>query len=116
MKKTAINKFIALTGAVAVCATLSSCAKKATDEQLDQIHSLRREIASLENSIKQNDSEKARLNGELASLQSQLSKCNDDMAFVKDKLAKWPDCWPDWHPAPPAPPTPAPETKAGKKR
>ncbi len=104
---------VLLAGAVLASLALSSCTKKATEEQLDQIHSLRREIASLENAIKQNDSEKARLSGELASLQQQLSKCNDDMNFVKSKLAQWPDVWPDWHPAPPPSATP---TETPKKK
>jgi len=119
MKSSLIRTTFALIGAVAACLTLSSCAKKATDEQLEQIHSLRREIASLENSIKQNDGEKGRLSSELSTLQAQLGKCSEELAFVKDKLSRWPDCWPDWHPAPPAPPeppAPAPDTKGGKKK
>lgn len=119
MKKNMVKHLVSVAVALGVCVTLSSCAKKATEEQLVQYHELKREIASLENSIKQNDTEKARINSELSSLQSQLGHCSDDLAFVKDKLSKWPDCWPDWHPAPPAPPpapAEAPATKSGKKK
>jgi septal ring factor EnvC (AmiA/AmiB activator) len=115
MHKSLKRSGVLLVGAVLASLTLSSCTKKATEEQLDQIHSLRREIASLENSIKQNDGEKARLSGELSSVQQQLAKCSDDLNFVKSKLANWPDVWPDWHPAPPPQATPPAETPKPKK-
>jgi septal ring factor EnvC (AmiA/AmiB activator) len=106
-------RFIAL-GILALGAILTGCTPKATEEQLKQIADLRHEIASLDNTIKQKQDEKARLASEVASRESEAKKCADDRAFVQDKLSKWPDCWPDWHPAPPPPP-PTPESEKPKK-
>lgn len=107
------RRTVVAAGALAACVALSSCAKKISDEQLNQLHSLKHEIASLEDANQQNDAEKSRLNGELQSETAQLNKCNDDKKFVMDKLSRWPDCWPDWHPAPP--PAPADESKPEEK-
>jgi len=113
MTKMMFRRAATAVGALAACVALSSCAKKITDEQLNQLHSLKHEIASLESANQQNDAEKSRLNDELQTETTQLNKCNDDKKFVMDKLSRWPDCWPDWHPAPPAPP--ADESKPEEK-
>ena len=101
IRKRTLQAVVAI-GAVAASIAIAGCAgKKITDDQMTQLQERKREIASLENNIKDNDAEKARLNSELQDELAQAQKCNDDINFVKDKLSRWPDCWPDWHPAPP---------------
>ena len=69
------------------------CTPKITDEQLAKIRELRSECARLETDIKKAESDKSRLDRELASRQKELKDCEDKKSFVNEKLSKWPNVW-----------------------
>lgn len=97
---------------------VSSCSNKITQEQLMQLRELRKQQSSLTEAINKKRDEKARLERELNARKSELKDCEEKTQFVKDKLAKWPDVWPDWKYVEPTPtPTPAeaPQKKIRKK-
>jgi len=96
---------------------LSSCTCKIKDEQLASIRQLRTEEKQLTADIEKAERDKTRISGELSSRQNDVRKCNEQKAFVQDKLAKWPDnVWPDYNPnAVPAPTEPV-KTDTKKKR
>lgn len=77
---------------------LSSCSNKITEEQMAQLDGLRRDEAKLNESLSKVRSEKSRLESELNARKAELKKCDDEVAFIKAKLATWPDVWPDWKP------------------
>ena len=77
---------------------LSSCSNKITEEQMAQLDGLRRDEAKLNESLSKVRSEKSRLESELNARKAELKKCDDEVAFIKSKLATWPDVWPDWKP------------------
>ena len=77
---------------------MSSCTPKITEEQMTQLKELRAKESSLTEMIARKQQEKKSLESEVASRKAELKKCQDDKAFVEDKLAKWPNCWPDYTP------------------
>lgn len=79
----------------------SSCSNKITEEQLMQLRELRKQERSLNETISKRKDEKMKLERELNSRKAELKECQDKTNFVKDKLANWPDVWPDWKPTPP---------------
>lgn len=74
----------------------SSCSNKITQEQLMQLRELRKQERSLSELIDKKKAEKSKLERELNAQKSVLKDCESRTQFVKDKLAKWPDVWPDW--------------------
>ncbi|MFA6571627.1 MAG: hypothetical protein WCT77_10380 [Bacteroidota bacterium] len=82
--------------------TFSSCTPKITQEQLLQLKDLYNKERSVTDAIAKKKTEKSRLEQELGSRKAELKKCEDEKAFIQDKLAKWPNCWPDWTPEAPA--------------
>ncbi|ROL56442.1 hypothetical protein D9V84_08415 [Bacteroidetes/Chlorobi group bacterium Naka2016] len=99
---------------------ISSCSSKITQEQLMQLRELRKQQSSLTESINKKKDEKAKLERELNARKAELKDCEERTQFVKDKLAKWPDVWPDWKYVEPTPSTepatePAPTKKIRKK-
>jgi septal ring factor EnvC (AmiA/AmiB activator) len=91
---------IATIGSIAIaCALfLGSCSNKITEEQLKQIKELRAQERSLTENISKKKDEKAKLEAELNARKSDLKKCEDENNLIKQKLATWPDIWPDWKP------------------
>ncbi len=88
--------FFAIGGFVAV-ALLTSCgAAKITDEQKAQISELRRQQASLGEKIKVRQSEIARLEAEIADRERAVTKCNEEKLALEQRLAKYPNAWPDY--------------------
>jgi septal ring factor EnvC (AmiA/AmiB activator) len=59
---------------------------------------LRASERSLNDDIQKKRDEKAKLESELNARKSELKKCNDEVDYIKQKLAVWPDIWPDWKP------------------
>ena len=96
------SRFFSATGigSLIICAALflSSCSNKITEEQLKQIKELKAQERSLQDDIQKKKDEKAKLESELNSRKSELKKCSDEVDFIKQKLATWPDIWPDWKP------------------
>ncbi len=108
-------------GAITLVAAfvMVGCTPKVTEEQLTKLRELRAESARLTTDIQKKDAEKVRIDAELARRRAEAKECADKLAFVQDKISKWPNVWPDYDPnAPIAPPPPAPEpVKAkGKKK
>jgi type II secretory pathway component PulJ len=82
---------------------LVGCTPKITEEQLQRLRELRAAERQLNQDIARKEAEKGRLQGELASRQRELQQCQSHQQFVREKLATWPNSWPDYTPAPPAP-------------
>ncbi|OYT15935.1 MAG: hypothetical protein B7C24_10395 [Bacteroidetes bacterium 4572_77] len=83
---------------------LTSCTSTLTPEQLAELSTLRKETRSLNKSLETTKTDLGEINRELDAQQSKLDDCNERQQFVKDKLDKWPNIWPDWTPAPPVAP------------
>jgi uncharacterized protein YlxW (UPF0749 family) len=100
---------------VVVCGwlTLVGCTPKITEEQLQRLRELRARERQLTVDIQQKESEKGRLQREISSRQSELNQCQDKKRFVQDKLATWPNAWPDY--TPPSPQQPGVEVRTDKK-
>lgn len=77
---------------------LGSCSSKITEEQLMTLKELRKEERSLSEQIKKKQDEKSKLEVEIKTRRTELKKCQDEVDFIKQKLALWPDIWPDWKP------------------
>lgn len=77
---------------------ISACSNKATEEQLQQLRDLRKQEKNLQEMIQSKQNEKASLERELNARKSELNNCEKNAEFVKQKLEKWPDVWPDWQP------------------
>ncbi|MCS6809371.1 MAG: hypothetical protein RML40_06340 [Bacteroidota bacterium] len=76
---------------------LASCgASKITEEQKAQIAELRRQQASLGEKIRLRQSEIARLESEIADRERAVAKCNEEKAALEQRLAKFPNAWPDY--------------------
>ena len=94
---------------VASAMYISSCTPMITEEQKLQLKELRNKERSLTESIARKKSEKSKIEAELNSRKSELKKCQDENDFIKQKLAAWPNCWPDWKP-------PVPEGTEGEQK
>lgn len=115
-----LTKFGLLVPVVGIGLFLSSCSNKITEEQLMQLRELRKQERALNESISKKKDEKTRLERELNARKAELKDCEDKTQFVKDKLARWPDVWPDWKPLSPkqeteSQPAEAPTKKIRKK-
>lgn len=97
-----MKKFLLKMGVAIPILTLSlffsSCSNKITEEQLMQLHELRKQERSLNDAISKKKDYKMKLERELNSRRAEFRDCQEKTQFVKDKLAKWPDIWPDWKP------------------
>jgi peptidoglycan hydrolase CwlO-like protein len=79
---------------------LSSCKCKVKDETLATIAELRRQERALSSDLTTQQNTVARLTGELASRTAEANDCSSKLEIVKQRLAAWPNIWPDWTPAP----------------
>lgn len=112
-------------GVSAVCfgsvLVLASCTPKITEEQLTKLRELRAESSRLTMEIQKKESEKTRLEAELARRRGETKECTDKMSFVQEKLSRWPNVWPGYDPSAPVPapepvPAPAPVKAPVKKK
>ena len=85
---------------VSTALLFSSCTPKITEEQMLKLKELYNKEKSLNESITKTQQEKGKVQGELNSRKAELKKCQDDKAFIQDKLSKWPNSWPDYTPEP----------------
>jgi hypothetical protein len=83
---------------VAGALLFASCAPKITDEQKLQLKELRTQERNLTEQISKAKQEKSKLEAELNARKADLKRCDDEVSFIKSKLATWPDVWPDWKP------------------
>jgi peptidoglycan hydrolase CwlO-like protein len=96
--------------AVIVAVSLTSCgASKITDEQKNQLSELRRQQASLGEKIKLKATDIARLESEIAERERAVAKCTEEKLALEQRLAKWPNAWPDYT-------EPAKDTTSAKKK
>lgn len=96
-------KSVVATGLIIVVSSimLSSCGKcKVKDDQLAQLAELRRQERALNSELTTQQNTVARLNGELATRTAEVNDCSSKLELVKQRLAAWPNIWPDWTPAP----------------
>jgi len=92
-----------LAAAFGAAIVLSSCTCKIKEEQQAMINQLRTSDKQLSADTKKAESDKAKILAEVTSRQGEVRRCNEKKAFVQDKMARWPDVWPDWNPNEPAP-------------
>jgi|SRR6056300_1361678 predicted nuclease with TOPRIM domain len=74
---------------------LTDCTSMISEEQLAMLQDLRRQEAQLTEEIQTAKADLNKLKSELKSREVELNDCNDKTQFVKDKLSKWPNVWPD---------------------
>ncbi len=92
------------------------CTKMIQPEQLSELRSLRAKEVQLNKSITERESQKAKLQKELALRQNETKQCNDRRSFVLAKLNNFPGVLGEPLPETPPPP-PEPEKKSkGKKK
>lgn len=118
MKTTRLLRFAS---AIACVAALTACTPKLTQEQYNQLMTMKREEGQKREAIAKVEQDIARLEPELKARQADVKECEDRKAGVQSRLATWPNVWPDW--APPAPqdttkavPEPVKDVKAKKKK
>ena len=85
---------------VVVGVMLSSCTCRVKEDQLAQLAELRRQERALNSDITAQQNNLARLNGELATRTAEVNDCSNKLEIVKQRLAAWPNIWPDWTPKP----------------
>lgn len=88
---------------IAASMLVSSCSNKITDEQLAQLRDLRSRERNLSESIQKRTDDKNRIERELNARKNDVTKCQQEVAEVRTRLSSWPDIWPDYKPAAPAP-------------
>ena len=74
---------------------LTDCTSKITEEQMAQLQDLRRRESQLNQNISTKNAEISKVEQELNARKSELTNCQKDREFVKQKLAQWPNVWPD---------------------
>lgn len=94
---------------------LASCTCKIKEEQQAMINQLRTSEKQISADIQKTEADKTKILAEVTSRQGEVRRCNEKKAFVQDKMARWPDVWPDWNPNQPAPAVPM-EQQTPKKR
>ncbi len=93
---------------------LTSCTCKIKDEQLAKVRQLRSDEKQLNADIQKAESDRSRIQNELASREGEVRNCNQRLSFVQQKSAAWPAVW-DWDPYAPEP-EPAPAVTPKKKK
>jgi septal ring factor EnvC (AmiA/AmiB activator) len=81
---------------------ISSCSNKITEEQLVQLKDLRHQEKNLTESLMKKKAENSALEKEIKARKSELNDCSKTSDFIKQKLAQWPNVWPDYNPNAPA--------------
>jgi outer membrane murein-binding lipoprotein Lpp len=104
-----------LASAFGAALLLTSCTCKIKEEQQAMINQLRTSEKQLSADIQKAEGDKTKILAEVTSRQGEVRRCNEKKAFVQDKMARWPDVWPDWNPNQPAPAMPM-DQQPPKKR
>lgn len=94
MGRTLIASSLLIAGSLMI----TDCTSKITQEQLQELQELKKRESTINDQISQINSEISKLREELRLINADLKKCNEERAFVEDKLKSWPDVWPDWSP------------------
>lgn len=94
---------------------VSSCSNKITEEQLAKLKELRHQEKNLTESLQKKKAENAALEKEIRARKSELNDCSKTSDFIKQKLAQWPNVWPDY-PRKEAAPETVPATTATPKK
>lgn len=74
---------------------LTNCTAMITEEQLAQLQELRKKENQLNQEISTKQGEISKVEKELNARKAELDNCKKDREFVKQKLEKWPNVWPD---------------------
>lgn len=81
------KRLMGFIGAGAILMVVASgCSSKPSAEELQQLESLKAEVASLTREISSKESEKAALNRALADKNAQLNQCEQDTKVVQERL------------------------------
>lgn len=64
----------------------AGCSSNASEEELRQLEALKAEVASIENEVRNLESEKATLQRSIAEKDARLNKCNEDKMIVEQRL------------------------------
>ena len=75
---------------------LGGCTPKITQEQLQRLRELRAQERQLLQDIQRKEADKSRIQGEISSRKGELGRCQENERFVREKLAAWPNVWPDY--------------------
>ena len=97
---------LGLLAVTAASMAMVGCSSKISQEQLTELQNLRQQESTLRQQVSAKESEKGRLQGEVAARRTSLDQCNSNRQFIEGKLATWPDVWPDWKDTPPPTSTP----------
>lgn len=100
MKFTKLATVIGMSSVILLSSmSFTGCTPKITEEQLARLQELRKQERQINADMAAKQNEISKIEGEIKSRQSELNDCNKDMEFVKEKLAKWPNVWPDYTPS-----------------
>jgi outer membrane murein-binding lipoprotein Lpp len=88
-----------LSAAMGAMLVLTSCTCTIKEEQQAMINQLRTDEKQLNADIAKAEGDRSKLTNELNSRQAEVRKCNEKKAFVQDKMARWPNIWPNWDPS-----------------
>ncbi len=109
-----LNRYFVLGSAVVALIATSCSEPQISKEQLEQLRELRKQQTALQDKIKLAQNDIVRLESEIADRQKVLAKCNEEKAAVEERLAKWPNSWPDYTPTAVDSAAKQPSTKKGK--
>jgi outer membrane murein-binding lipoprotein Lpp len=87
-----------LAAAFGTALLITSCTCTIKEEQQAAINKARTDERQLKADIAKAESDKSRITSELNNRQAEVRRCNERKAFVQDKMAKWPNIWPDYDP------------------
>ncbi|MBX3042966.1 MAG: hypothetical protein KIT33_01840 [Candidatus Kapabacteria bacterium] len=79
--------------------SFTGCTPKITDDQLARLQELRKQERQISADISTRQSEISKIEGEIKARQAELNDCSKDKDFIIQKLAQWPNVWPDYTPS-----------------
>ncbi len=82
--------------AVGAALVLTSCTCTIKEEQQAMIDKQRTDERQLLADISKSENDKSRIQSELNNRQAEVRRCTERKNFVQDKMAQWPNIWPDW--------------------
>jgi peptidoglycan hydrolase CwlO-like protein len=68
---------------------MGGCTSYATQEQLEQISKLEREVSALESAIQQKQSQIGTLDRQISAQEAKIDQCARDKELVRQRLATW---------------------------